>query len=204
MKKLISLVFAVLFLAGNAFAAIFPIGAEVGVKAGLDWGRMKVEQEKVDRNDLKNSSVGISIGGEILYPFSFFDRKFKVGAGLQYIAPRHVSYLSSSPDFSWLPIYGTFHAYPLPAADVYLKLNYGYAMSYVSDFNLESREKRNDWTGQYFGFGVGYDISEDLFIEVIYDRFFTETTYTRVYPRNTINVRDYIRVSINAGYKFKI
>ena len=201
MKKLISLVFAVLFLAGNAFAAI---GAEVGVKAGLDWGRMKVEQENIERNDLKNSSVGISVGAEILYPFNLLNRKFKVGAGAQYIAPRHVSYLASSPDFSWLPIYGTLQAYPLSETDVYLKLNCGYAMSYVSDFNLDTHEGREDWTGQYFGFGVGYDISEDLFLEVIYDRFFTKTDYTRVYPRDEITVRDYIRVSVNAGYKFKI
>jgi hypothetical protein len=204
MKKLISLVFAVLFLAGNAFAAIFPLDAEVAVKAGLDWGRIKVEQEKIDRNDLKNSSVGISVGGEVLYPFNLIDRKFKLGAGLQYLAPRHVSYLANSPDFSWMPIYATLHGYPLLGADVYLKLNYGYAMSYVSDFNLEEREGKTDWTGKYVGFGAGYDISDDLFVEVIYDRFFTETSFTRVYPRNNITVRDYIRVSINAGYKFKI
>ena len=208
MKKLISLVFAVLFLAGNAFAAIFPIGAEVGVKAGLDWGRVKVKQEVVDREGLKNSSVGVSFGAEALYPVplpaKFANKKLKAGIGFQYIAPRNVSYIANSPDFSWLPIYATLNAYPIDFTNAYFKLNLGYSMSYVSDFNLEAHQNKRDWTGKYLGLGVGYDISSDLFVEVMYDRFFTETSYTRVYPKNEIIVRDYIRISVNAGYKFKI
>jgi hypothetical protein len=204
MKKLISLVFAVLFLGGNAFAAILPLDAEVAVKAGLDWGRIKVEQEKIDRNDLKNASVGISVGGEVLYPFTLQNRRFKGGIGLQYLLPKHVSNFANSPEFSWLPVYATLLGYPLLGQDMYLKLNLGYTMSYVSDFSLEAHESRTDWTGKYLGLGVGFDLSRDLFVEVIYDRFFTETSYMRIYPRNEIIVKDYIRVSVNAGYRFKI
>ena len=161
MKKLVLALLAVVMMGGAAFAA-----SDLKLIVGADLSS-KLESTKVD--------TGFLIGAEWLFPVSDI---VKIGPGIQYGFERDVKNVGWG--ISLLPIYATIEINPIESVkELFFKGSLGFG-TVIGEDDSES--------GLYYGFGAGYNITEELSVGAGY--FITSSD------------PEFKTFQINVGYKF--
>jgi hypothetical protein len=219
-KTILALIVAIVTV-GMIWAGDGKFG-EINLKAGYQFeGLVRdniTEWFNYDINNFYQTDPGFSFGAEYLYPF--FDKRLKIGAGLQYELPREAwdGWSGNAADlenervkYSLLPIYVTVQYSPIRKfQELFIKGNIGYNILTSIELLPEGiarpglDEKKG---GLYWQVSAGFEADWGLLLECFYSQkyFSAKWDFTDLGMPVTANdlykARDF---GFSIGYKIKL
>ncbi|MDR3048867.1 MAG: outer membrane beta-barrel protein [Elusimicrobiota bacterium] len=199
MKKLGTVVLAVMFLSASAAFARPEINVRVGLDASDTFSEDREAYGKTISSSF-NTETGFTIGSEILFPVF---KILKVGGGIEYLSARKLVKGNSETELFLLPIYAAIQANPIKAAQgVFFRGIIGVAVfGFVNE--ATTWMARPD-SGFYLGAGSGYEFPFGLILGLDYKYFIASSKYTDNLGAKYEYSYDIAIIGVNIGYKFKL